>query len=194
MDTKIEIWTNIITSIGVIFGLIFSIITLRQSKKAQIAQQKEVENNRFEENRGILQVFSNLHKISTQKEVEYLVVRNIGRSSLKIIEFLPDEVFLSEEDVHWHKSNLSKEHIWLAPGQSYSYPCNIEAFLNRRKSDLTHFSVKYKYETLGRIFEEEVKGLNYKSRDYVRLTTSNQTGKEILEEIKYQLYIMNSRL
>ncbi|ENY8711784.1 hypothetical protein I5976_09470 [Clostridioides difficile] len=32
----IQILTNIITSIGVVFGFIFSIVTLRQSKQAQI--------------------------------------------------------------------------------------------------------------------------------------------------------------
>ena len=60
----IEIVTNIITSLGVLFGFIFSIITLRQSKKAQIDQQKESEENRFEERRGILQIYTKTHDVS----------------------------------------------------------------------------------------------------------------------------------
>lgn len=59
----IQIITNIITSIGVVSGLGFSIVTLRQSKKSQIEQQVEIENNSFDERRGILQIYTTTHDV-----------------------------------------------------------------------------------------------------------------------------------
>lgn len=189
----IQIVTNIITSIGVVFGLIFSIITLRQSRKSQLEQQKEIENNRFEERRGILQVYTTTYDISSSLAIECIVVKNIGKSPIKITKFLPNNEFMRLESQFWKKFMLSKSDVWIAPGQTYKYLCNLEEVIHKNKNNLEVFSIDYKYETLGREFEEKIEGLNYKHGEVFKLASTSPNEKATLEEIKYQLYIMNTK-
>lgn len=189
----IEILTNIITSLGVLFGFIFSIITLRQSKKAQIDQQKEIEENRFEERRGILQIYTKTHDVSSSLAIECLIIKNIGKSPLKIIEFLPSTEFMQLETQFWGKFMLSKSDIWISPGQTYKYLCNLDEVMYKNKNNLNVFSINYTYETLGRVFEEEIEWLNYKHGEVFKLNSKSSNEKATLEEIKYQLYVMNTK-
>ncbi|MBC6003586.1 hypothetical protein H8891_07205 [Paeniclostridium sp. NSJ-45] len=185
--------TNIITSIGVISSLIFSIITLRDSKKAQIEQQKEIENNRFQEQRGILQVYTVTNDVSSKLSLDCMIVKNIGRSPLKITKFKPNDEFMSIEKENWKTSILSKTNIWISPGQTYKYLCNLDEHMHNKKNDLEIFSVYYEYETLGEKFEETINDLNYKYGDPVKLYSKSPNIDQTLEEIKYQLYVMNTK-
>lgn len=183
--------SDTIESIGVISSLIISIITLRNSKKVQLDQQKEIENNRFEEQRGILQIYTVTNNISSTLDVDCMIVRNIGRSPLKITKFIPDDEFLKLETEFWEKFNLSKPNIWMAPGQTYRYLCNSNEIINKKENNLEIFSIYCEYETLGRRFEEKINGLSYKHGDPIKIISESKSIKKTLEEIKYQLYIMN---
>lgn len=182
-----------ITSIGVVSSLIFSIITLRNSKKAQIEQQKEIENNRFEEQRGILQVYTINNDVSSSLNVDCMVVKNIGKSPLKLNKFKPNDEFINIEKENWRISILSKTDIWIPPGQTHKYICNLDGSLSGKKNDLELFSVYYEYETLGRKFKETINDLNYQYGEPFKLYTKSPDIHQTLEEIKYQLYIMNTK-
>ncbi|MBN8046955.1 hypothetical protein J0A94_03875 [Paraclostridium bifermentans] len=182
-----------ITSIGVVSSLIFSIITLRNSKRAQIEQQQEIENNRFEEQRGILQVYTVTNDISSNSSIDCMVVKNIGKSPLKIINFKPNDEFMRIEKENWKISILSKTNIWIPPGQTHKYICNLDEHINGKKNDLEFFSVYYEYETLGKKFKETINGLTYKYGEPFKLYNKSKNTEQTLEEIKYQLYIMNTK-
>ena len=88
---------------------------------------------------------------------------------------------------------LSKSDIWISPGQTYKYLCNLDEVMYKNKNNLNVFSINYTYETLGRVFEEEIEGLNYKHGEVFKLNSKSSNEKATLEEIKYQLYVMNTK-
>lgn len=182
-----------ITSIGVVSSLIFSIITLKQSKKAQIEQKKEIENNRFEEQRGILQIYTVTNDISSTSSIDCLIVKNIGKSPLKITKFIPDDEFMNLETSYWEKFMLSKTDVWISPGQKYKYLCNLDEHMYDKKNNLKIFSVYYEYETLGKEFKGTIDGLNYKYGDSFKLYSNSPNIESTLKEINYQLYVMNTK-
>lgn len=122
-----------------------------------------------------------------------MVVKNIGKSPVKVIKFLPDNEFMQLETKFWKEFMLSKSDVWIAPGQAYKYLCNLDEVMYSNKNNLEVFSIDYTYETLGREFEEKIKGLNYKHGEVFKLNAKSPNEKATLEEIKYQLYIMNTK-
>lgn len=185
-----ELVSNMFTTIGVIASFLFSINTLKNAKKNQLDQEGQIEENRFEEKRGILQIYTSTEELTSSNSFQYLIIKNIGKSPLMVKKLLPDDNFLKFERGIWELSIFSKNDFWIAPNQSF----NLVFWNKHTEEEIDNFDIVYEYETLNRVFSGKVEKLSYQLINNLTLSPDIDDENKCLEEIHYQLAILNRKI
>lgn len=171
---KIQIIATIVTALGILVGLVISIITLKQ-------------NNKFKREESRANIVCYIEHV-TKTANSYIVIRNYGNSIGKVLKVTLNKdidlnkiLGITNKD---YKNIFQRENYLLAPNQK------ITSWYDFMNNKVEEFTVTIEYETLGKRYKEDY----LISPDFVHSVVYTDKNMSGLDKTESMLYKMNESL
>lgn len=171
---KIQIIATIVTALGILVGLVISIITLKQ-------------NNKFKREESRANIVCYIEHI-TKTANSYIVIKNYGNSIGKVLRVTLNKdidlnkiLGITNKD---YKNIFQRENYLLAPNQK------ITSWYDFMNNKVEEFTVTIEYETLGKRYKEDY----LISPDFVHSVVYTDKNMSGLDKTESMLYKMNESL
>lgn len=171
---KIQIIATIVTALGILVGLVISIITLKQ-------------NNKFKREESRANIVCYIEHI-TKTANSYIVIKNYGNSIGKVLRVTLNKdidlnkiLGITNKD---YKNIFQRENYLLAPNQK------ITSWYDFMNNKVAEFTVTIEYETLGKRYKEDY----LISPDFVHSVVYTDKNMSGLDKTESMLYKMNESL
>ena len=171
---KIQIIATIVTALGILVGLVISIITLKQ-------------NNKFKREESRANIVCYIEHI-TKTANSYIVIKNYGNSIGKVLKVTLNKdidlnkiLGITNKD---YKNIFQRENYLLAPNQK------ITSWYDFMNNKVEEFTVTIEYETLGKRYKEDY----LISPDFVHSVVYTDKNMSGLDKTESMLYKMNESL